>query len=244
MYYIYEGGFSALLDYRNRGGSMKKFRFKIPTYKGKSDIRQIKQLYKKTPQQFNKLLKQASDKFGSEIKDLYSYTDFKKADSFSRAEQVIALQTILAEKNLESGLVKSANVIQNIEYTLKKEQEPFREKTYEKPLDFEIDNKKRGVERAKDFLYSNKITQDYYFKQQYLKAFEAIMDENDIEHIKVLKKLQKMTPAEIYKLQNSGKDFTDIAVWYKEFSVAGSATSLNLFTDNVLGINQYEEYWV
>ena len=57
-------------------------------------------------------------------------------------------------------------------------------------------------------------TQDY-FKQTYVDRFLKVYNPSDKIQQKALNKLKSMSPEDIYELQNSGNDFTDIAFWYK-----------------------------
>ena len=56
-------------------------------------------------------------------------------------------------------------------------------------------------------------TQDY-FKQTYVDRFLKVYNPSDKIQQKALNKLKSMSPEDIYELQNSGNDFTDIAFWY------------------------------
>lgn len=53
-----------------------------------------------------------------------------------------------------------------------------------------------------------------YFKQTYIDRFSRVYNPSDKIQRQALAKLKSMSPEDIYKLQNSGNDFTDIAFWY------------------------------
>ena len=158
--------------------------------------------------------------------------EYRQMSKYDRGRQAVALREFLKNPNSITGLKKAADKLQFIDYIAQQKVDKQLEKTKEttKPVSFE------GRERrVKEYLSHQTISPHSFFKEQYIKTYLDMVDRYGTDkkiYNETKKLLNKMTPAQIYKLQDSGLDFTDIAVWY-------SATTVNLDTRIVAELTQY-----
>ena len=162
-----------------------------------------------------------------EEKTLFANGDeYRKMNKYERGRQAVALREFLKNPNSITGLQKAADKLQFIDYIAQKQvnQNIGDNKEIEQPLSF------KGRElRVKNYLAHQNVSPQQFFKQNYIDVYTSLLDrynvKNDIVE-KAKKILNKMSPTQLYKLQNSGLDFTDIAVWYSASQVAGDTSML------------------
>lgn len=188
--------------------------------------------YSINPRSYKKLLSYVADDFlyygdNDDKKNTIfpSVEEYKKMNKYDRGRQAVALQEFLKNANTEKGLVNSADKLQFIDYIAQsKIDEEIGKETLE-PISF-----KKRENRVKDFLSNQKVSPFSYFKEQYINTYINLLDRFNIDTQvinKVSRVLNKMSPEEIYKLQNSGLDFTDIATFYNATMVASDTSMLN-----------------
>lgn len=158
--------------------------------------------------------------------------EYRQMSKYDRGRQAVALREFLKNPNSITGLQQASDKLQFIDYVAQQKVDKELEKTKEttKPVSFE------GREmRVKQYLSHQNLSPHSFFKNQYIKTYLDMVDRYGTDkkiYNKAKKLLNKMTPVQLYKLQNSGLDFTDIAVWY-------SSTSVNLDTRMVDELTQY-----
>ena len=162
-----------------------------------------------------------------EEKTLFADGDeYRKMNRYERGRQAVALREFLKNPNSIEGLQKAADKLQFIDYIAQKQvnQNMGDNKEIKQPLSF------KGRElRVKNYLAHQNVSPHQFFKQNYIDTYISLLDRYNVKNDtteKAKKILNKMSPAQLYKLQNSGLDFTDIAVWYSASQVAGDTSML------------------
>nr|DAQ99596.1 MAG TPA: hypothetical protein [Caudoviricetes sp.] len=158
--------------------------------------------------------------------------EYRQMSRYDRGRQAVALREFLKNPNSITGLQKAADRLQFIDYIAQKKVDNELEKTKEtvKPTSFE------GREmRVKQYLSHQNLSPHSFFKKQYIDTFLNMVNRYGTDkkiYSEAKELLNKMSPTQLYKLQNSGLDFTDIAVWY-------SSTSVNLDMRMIDELTQY-----
>lgn len=217
------------MDIKKYLKKFKRFTKQSINWRGRYNPENLEK-YSINPRSYKKLLSYVADDFlyyGNDGKNTIfpSVEEYKKMSKYDRGRQAVALQEFLKNANTEKGLVNSADKLQFIDYIAQsKIDEEIGKQTLE-PISF-----KKRENRVKDFLINQKVSPFSYFKEQYINTYVNLLKRFNIEEqviIKVSKVLNKMSPGEIYKLQNSGLDFTDISNFYNATMVASDTSMLN-----------------
>lgn len=216
------------MDIKKYLKKFKRFTKQSINWRGRYNPENLEK-YSINPRSYKKLLSYVADDFlyyGNDGKNTIfpSVEEYKKMSKYDRGRQAVALQEFLKNANTEKGLVNSADKLQFIDYIAQsKIDEQIDKKTLE-PISF-----KKRENRVKDFLSNQKVSPFSYFKEQYINTYINLLERFNIDTrviSKVSKVLNKMPSEEIYKLQNSGLDFTDISTFYNATMVASDTSML------------------
>lgn len=219
------------MDIKKYLKKFKRFTKQSINWRGRYNPENLEK-YSINPRSYKKLLSYVTDDFlyygynNGERNTLFpSVDEYRKMSKYDRGRQAVAIQTFLKNANTEKGLIETADKLQFIDYIAQsKIDEQINKQTLE-PISF-----KKRENRVKDFLSNQKVSPFSYFKEQYINTYINLLKRFNIEEqviIKVSRVLNKMSPDEVYKLQNSGLDFTDISNFYNATMVASDTSMLN-----------------
>ena len=219
------------MDIKKYLKKFKRFTKQSINWRGRYNPENLEK-YSINPRSYKKLLSYVTDDFlyygynNGERNTLFpSVDEYRKMSKYDRGRQAVAIQTFLKNANTEKGLIETADKLQFIDYIAQAKVNKELEKETLEPISF-----KNRENRVKDFLSNQRISPLTYFKENYIKTYIDLLDRFNVDRKTINKAkniLSKMSPDEIYKLQNSGLDFTDISNFYNATMVASDTSMLS-----------------
>lgn len=156
--------------------------------------------------------------------------EYRQMNKYDRGRQAVALREFLKNPNSMTGLQQAADRLQFIDYIAEsKNKQQLGEQVPSQPTSF------KGREmRVRQYLSHQNVSPHTYFAETYVNTYLTLLDRYNVRSKtidKAKKILKSMTPSQLYKLQNSGLDFTDIAIWYSATETAMDTSMLQELAD-------------